>query len=718
MKQPTRNITTTATAGRSAFLFKLFQQALLGSGLFALSIGGAIANTLQDISYASMSGNAVQITLQLAEPASEPMVFTIDNPARIALDLVDTENMLSNKSDSIGVGVVSSYSSAAAKGRTRVVLNLSRMTTYETKTDGNTITVTLGSSASQTVDNLASPVISDVAPRGSGIRNIDFSRGEKGEGLIHIKLPSAKTSVDMRQEGDKLVVEFIATTLPQQLQRKLDVKDFATPVHEIDTFNKGGNTRMEIKLDVQNEHLAYQSNEDFIIEVKPLSVAQEEAARRKGNEYIGEKLSLNFQDIEVRSVLQLLADFTGLNVVVSDTVGGNLTLRLKNVPWDQALDIILRTKGLAQRQTGNVVLIAPAAEIANAERLELQAAQQVRELEPLTAEFIAINYADAADISTIISSEGSSLLSTRGSITVDPRTNTLLVRETASQIAEIRSLIAVLDVPVRQVLIESRIVSATDDFSKSLGVQFGFSKQGTINGEVQDIPLDGVSSKASYVVGGNQANGFTGLARQTGIDVDGSEGLLVDLPSTLGGAGIGLALGRVGSHILQLELSAMQAEGRGEVISNPRLITADKNPATIEAGVQIPYQEASSSGATTTSFQDAVLSLSVTPQITPDNRVIMDLDISKDAVSATTVQGVPAVNTQSLTTQVIVDNGETVVLGGVYERSSAEAVNRVPFFSDLPYVGWAFKNKLTTDSKSELLIFVTPKILKDESRLN
>jgi type IV pilus assembly protein PilQ len=337
----------------------------------------------------------------------------------------------------------------------------------------------------------------------------------------------------------------------------------------------------------------------------------------------------------------------------------------------------------------------------------------VRELEPLTSEFIPINYANAADIQSIINSEGATLLTGRGSITVDPRTNTLLVRETASQIAEIRGLIAELDVPVRQVLIESRIVSATDDFSKSLGVRFGYENQGLVNSQAGDVQW--TQGNKSYALGGSLAGTTTGAGNPTGTLGD---NLLVDLPSTLAGGSVGLALGTIGSYLLQLELSAMQSEGRGEVISNPRLVTADKTQATIESGVQIPYQEASSSGATSTSFQNAVLSLGVTPQITPDNRVIMDLAVNKDAVSTTTVNGVPAINTQNITTQVVVDNGETVVLGGVYERTSSEAVSRVPFFSDLPYVGWAFRNKLTSDNKSELLIFVTPKILKDESQLN
>lgn len=686
---------------------------------FSLAAG---ANALKGISYASLPNDMVQVALELSETADEPLVFTIDNPARIALDLKETTNELSPKSDNTTIGVVTGYSTAEANGRTRVVINLSQMTTYDATVDGNTVLLKLGNPTGATVDNITSPVTrhanSGVATENS-IRDISFERGRSGEGLVRVLLPNAKTSVDLRQEGDKLVVDILGTKLPAALQRNLDVTDFSTPVYEIKSVQNAANTRMEIKLDVQNEHLAYQSNEEFIIEVKPLSVAQAEAAKKDKDQYTGEKLSLNFQDIEVRSVLQLLADFTGLNVVVSDTVGGNLTLRLQNVPWDQALDIILRTKGLAKRQTGNVMLIAPAAEIANAERLELEAAQQVRELEPLQIEYINVNYADVNDLLTILTSDEAGLLDERGSIATDPRTNTLIVRSTASQIVQIRSLIAQLDIPVKQVLIESRVVSATDDFSKSLGVQFGFSRRDLINSEPGTTPFtanaDGEQPR-SFVIGGREP-GDTNVGI-TGFNDGTNEAYLVNLPSTLTGASVGLALGKIGTYILQLELSALQAEGRGEVISSPRLVTAANNSATIATGVQIPFQEASSSGATSTSFQDAVLSLDVTPQITPDNKIIMDLQVNRDSVSTTTVNGVPAVNTQSVSTQVIVDNGETVVLGGVYERTVSEAVNRVPFFSDLPYVGWAFRNKLNSDNKSELLIFVTPKILREESQIN
>lgn len=697
----------------------LFRRILLGAALVVAGVNAAIANTLQDISYFSLSGDTVRVTLRLSEPAAEPEVFTIDNPARIALDLPGTSNVLSSRSGSIGIGVVNGFSSAEAGGRTRVVLNLSQMTTYKTQVSDNAVIITLGNLEGQIADTVIGSVANQSPSEGSdnSIQKVDFRRGEEGEGLIQVTLPSANTFVDMRQEGSKLVIDFISTRLPQSLQRTLDVKDFATPVHEVRTFSEGKNTRMEIKLDPLNEHLAYQSNEDFVIEVKPLTAAQEEVAKRKGR-FFGEKLSLNFQNIEVRSALQLLADFTGLNVIVSDTVSGSLTLRLKDVPWDQALDIILRTKGLAQRQTGNVILIAPAAEVANTERLELEAVQQVRELEPLIAEFIPINYADAGDIQGIIQSDGAALLSDRGGISVDERTNTLLVRETASRIDEVRALITELDVPIKQVLIESRIVSATDDFTKGIGVRFGFNKQRLINSRPGETKWSPGNKSASYAIGGSLEELNPSPDGSTADEL--GQNLLVDLPSSAVGGRIGLAVGKIGSYVLQLELSAMQTEGRGEVISNPRLVTADKKQASIKAGVQIPYQEAASSGATSISYQDAALSLDVTPQITPDNRIIMDLAVSRDTVGQVLggAGGAPSVDTQSLETQVVVDNGETVVLGGVYERTVDETLSRVPFFSDLPYIGWAFRRSRNVDNKTELLIFVTPKILQEESQLN
>jgi len=673
----------------------------------------AIANSLEDVSFASLPGEKVQMTLTLSGPASEPLTFSIDNPARIALDLLNTTNNLSARSKSVGVGMIRSMNTAEAKGRTRVVVNLAKVVPYDAKVDGNKIIVTLGGAAdtASAVVSTTTSIVSTSKPSGAGVSNVDFRRGKNGEGVIYITLPSKKTLVDMREEDGRLLIDIQNTPLPVRLERTLDVTDFATPVLTIDSFGRGTGTRIEVALTGDYEHLAYQSNNLYTIEVKPVTEDEEALAARKKQEYTGERLSLNFQDIEVRAVLQLLADFTGLNVVVSDTVTGSLTLRLRNVPWDQALDIILKTKGLDRRQTGNVMLVAPSAEIAAQEKLELEASRQIVELAPLRSEFIQINYAKASDLATLLKSSENRLMSERGNVTIDDRTNTLLVQDSSEKLGEIRRLIKTLDIPIRQVLIESRIVIANDDFSKALGVRFGFARS-----ELPESTLFGENTQ--YTVGGLQT-GTLAPSTVTGFETpggSGNEGLLVDLPTSRIGlastASIGLAVGRLGSYFLQLELQAAQAEGRGEVISSPRLVTSDQKEAVIRQGVEIPYQQASSSGATTTAFKSAVLELKVKPQITPDDRVILDLSVSKDAVGSL-FGGIPSINTQKVTTQVLVNNGETVVLGGVYERTKNEAVERVPFFSDLPYVGWAFRSKFNRDDKTELLVFVTPKIIKE-----
>jgi type IV pilus assembly protein PilQ len=447
------------------------------------------------------------------------------------------------------------------------------------------------------------------------------------------------------------------------------------------------------------ETLAYQSDDLFTLDVKPITESELDEAREKKEKFIGERLSLNFQNIEVRAVLQLIADFTGLNLVASDTVGGNLTLRLKNVPWDQALDIILKTKGLAMRQTGNVMLVAPSEEIAAREKLELEAQKQIEELAPLRSEFIQVNYAKAATIASLLKAEGNSLMTERGNVSVDDRTNTLLVRDTVQALDGIRSLVSTLDIPVRQVLIESRIVIADDTFNRDLGVRFGVSKTTETGGDT------------TYTFGGGQP-GNVDFGDTVSFNTNGQENFIVDLP--IGGpAAIGkFAVIDIPDFLLHLELQAAQAEGRGEVLSNPRVITSNQKEAVIEQGTEIPFQEASSSGATSTSFKKAVLSLRVTPQITPDDRVIMDLNVNQDTVGQE-FGGIPSVNTRSINTQVLVDNGDTVVLGGIFEQTKREDQEKVPFFGDLPYFGWLFKSTSVRDDKTELLIFVTPKIIKD-----
>jgi type IV pilus assembly protein PilQ len=653
-------------------------------GWLSPALAATTGNTLKAVDFAALPGNKAQITLTMSNSAPAPLSFTIDNPARIALDFPDTSNGLSERSQPIGIGMAESMTVVEAQGRTRVVVNLIDMVPYEAHADGNKIILTVQSAGSE--QSAAQAAVSSAAGGAvDRLDNIDFRRGEDGQGRIIVSLSNPSIPVDMQQEGDKIVLDFYRAELPQELERRLDVLDFATPVKTIDTYTKGSNVHMVITPMGEYDYIAYQSDNQFTVEVKALT--REEVEERKKDEfgYSGERLSLNFQDIEVRSVLQLIADFTGINVVVSDTVGGSLTLRLKNVPWDQALDIILKTKGLAMRQTGNVMLIAPSEEIAAREKLELESQKQIEELEPLYSEFIQINYAKADVIATLLKSPETSLLSERGMVTTDERTNTLLVQDTAAKLVEIRKLVARLDIPVRQVLIESRIVVANNDFSRDLGVQFGMTRTGDTGGY-------------DYVVSGNQGGG-----------------LLVDLPVP---ATSGIALGVIGDNfLLDLELSAMEAEGQGEVISNPRVLTSNQKAAYIETGTEIPYQESTSSGATSTSFKKAVLSLQVTPQITPDDRIFLDLVVNKDSVGEETSDGIPTIDTNEIGTQVLVDNGETLVLGGVYEHENRKTVNRVPFFGELPLVDWMFKNTIRTNNKAELLIFVTPKIVKEDLRI-
>ena len=672
------------------------------------------AVTLDDISYSVLPGERVQLKIELSEAMQgEPLSFTIDNPARIALDFPNTSlGSGVSKNQSIDVGVAHSVSAVEAAGRTRVVLNLVKSVPYEVDVQGSSVTVTLGGSVSSSAA-VSSGGTSYISETGSSIEGIDFRRGDDGEGRVIITLSDPSISVDMNREGGKIVLDFIGASLPLELDRKLDVVDFATPVKEVDTTSSKNGTRMQISTTTQNyDHLAYQSENTFIVEVRPLD-AQEQAAMKEQVGFTGERLSLNFQDIEVRAVLQLIADFTGLNLVASDTVSGNVTLRLKNVPWDQALDIILRSKGLGMRQIDNVIMVAPNAEITAREQLELEASKQVEELAPLHTEFMQVNYAKAIDLAVLIKAEENSLLSERGSVTIDERTNTLIVQDVANSLENIRQMILKLDIPIRQVLIESRIVNADESFAKDLGVRFGYAKNTKQANAItrEDIgrhPIDPVAIFTGSEAG--NVNGTGGTARE------GIENLLVDLPSLAAGAGASLIVGKIGSYLLQLELTAMIAEGRGEDIASPKVITSNQHKATISSGVEIPYQSGSSAEGFTTEFKEALLSLDVTPQITPDDRVLLDLSVSQDSPGIPIGGDIP-INTRKVTTQVMVDNGETVVLGGVYTRAKNHAVDRVPFFGDLPYVGFLFKRTTESESKSELLIFVTPKILKENLQI-
>ncbi len=611
------------------------------------SLGTAIAqepsNSLIDIEVLALPGNEIQLRLVLSKPAPKPLTFTIDQPARIALDLADTSLALGSRRRDVNIGALDTVLVAEAGGRTRVVLNLDKIVPYRTRVQGNSVYITLSAGSGAAITQFAAAAVAEspsrtgsqfAAPQGGrSVENIDFRRTESGGGRVIIQLSDAGIPVDVRQEGGSIVVNFVGTSLPDSLMKRLDVLDFGTPVRTIDALRVGKDTRLVISALGPFEELAYQSDKVFSVEVHPVAEEQDDRPATlysQKREYTGERLTLNFQDIDSRAVLQLLADISGRNIVVSDTVQGNVTLRLQNVPWDQALDIVLATKGLDMRQNGNVIIVAPAQEIAAREKADLEARQQIQQLEPLLSEFVQVNYAKAGDLADLISGGGdNSLLSDRGTVGIDERTNTLLVQDTSENISNIRRLVTTLDIPVRQVLIESRIVIVTDDYRRDLGIQWG----ATIVSDQSDhlIALSGNATGTDDIVNSaldNQA--ATGSFFPVNIP-DLTDRFMVSLPVAAPAGSFGLAV--LGDdYLVDLELSAVQAEGRGEVISSPRVITANQKEAQITQGVEIPYQEASSSGATTTRFKEAVLSLTVTPQITPDDRIIMDLHVTKDSV--------------------------------------------------------------------------------------
>ena len=687
---------------------------LLTLALFTsrMVIAGPVA--LEKIEYASLPGNKVQIELSLNGSGVMPKSFSTDNPARIAIDLPGVSNQSGKQSMSINVGRASSVRAVEAGGRTRVVVNLTELAPYETKVDGDKIYLVISGSAltSAPISSASNVAMASDSPATMrSLSSVDFRRGEEGEGRVLVSLSQPGIVIDVQDKGGKVIVNFEDTQLPSELSRRLDVLDFATPVKTIDTSPSGTGTKMVITPVGTYEFLSYQMDRMLTIEFKPVTKQQQDAELANKFPYTGEKLSLNFQDIEVRSVLQLLADFTDMNLVASDSVGGSVTLRLNDVPWDQALDIILKSKGLAKREVGNVLMVGPAGEIAAQEKLELESQKQVKELAPLFSEFIEISYAKASDIATLLRSKESdnTILSPRGGVTIDARTNTLLIQDTAEKLAEVRKIINRLDKPVRQVMIESRIVIANDDFTRDLGVRFG---------------LSGIDQSGDSLVFGG--GGLPGTVSPGGVGPiyevpagSGTESLLVDIPANSPAGAVQFVLGKIGSSLLQLELSALQTEAKGEVVSSPRVITSDQTTATISQGVEIPFQEASSSGATSTSFEEAELKLEVTPHITPDDRINMELIVTKDSPDFSNVQpgGVP-INTQEVETTVLVDNGETVILGGIYEKDQSHSQRKVPFFGDLPAVGFLFKKDFKQDNNRELLFFITPKILKENLSVN
>lgn len=696
---------------------KSLTSALLALILACLANLASAANvTLQKIDFASLSGDRVEMRLEFDGTPPDPRSYTIDDPARITLDLFDVVSGLDSKYHNLGVGNARSVTVLEAGDRTRVVVNLTEMVNYSTEVDGNTLYVMLGSGGTgfaqhDTIDSGSSFSKSATAttdPSQRSVTNVDFRRGEMGEGRIEISLSQPDVEIDIAQQGNNVRVNLANASIPGSLQRRLDVVDFATPVHIIDALPDGEGTTIFIEAEGTYDYLAYQADNKLVLDFKPVTEDEAEKRLKTKFPYNGEKLSLNFQDIEVRSVLQLIADFTNLNLVASDTVDGRITLRLQNVPWDQALDLILKTKGLDKRQVGNVLMVAPADEIANRERLELENSRQVAELAPLRTEFVQVNYAKAAKISELLSAE-QGLLSARGSVSVDERTNTLLIQDTAAKLDAIRSALTYLDIPVRQVVIEARVVIASTDFERNLGIKWGGGTTYS-RGDTQ------------YSAGGSQATlgdlNPTGSARLNEVTpktIGFPEGLVVDMG--VANATTTFALGLLTDEgLLELELSALESDGLTEVVSQPKLVTADGQTARIESGVEIPYQEASSSGATSVSFKDAVLALEVTPQITPDDRIIMDLKVNKDSVGEI-FAGVPSVDTREIQTQVLVENGETIVLGGVYETESIDQTSKTPLLGDIPFLGRLFKRTEKSEEKTELLIFITPKLVKDSLSL-
>ena len=690
----------------------------------ALAADNATNNRLEAVDVQTLPGQQLQLTLRLSAPATEPLSFTIDNPARISFDLAKTALGLPSRRIDVRAAGVDSILAAEANGRTRLVLNLDKLQPYQTRVQGNNIVIMIGNGTQQTAAAAGSKpraaASTASAAMGDGtrsIRTIDFRRGGEGAGRVVVQLSDPRTPINLRQLGNQIVVDFANTDLPKNLMRRYDAMDFATPVSSFDVTRVGADSRVVINATGDYEQLAYQSDDQYVIEVQPRRKVNGPVEEKR--EYTGERLTLNFQDIETRAVLQLLADASGQNIVVSDTVNGSVTLRLQNVPWDQALDIVLKTKGLDKRRQDNVIIVAPAAELATQEKADLAAKKDLQELAPLRSEYLQVNYAKAQDLAELIKSQGGSLLSTRGNVAVDERTNTLLLQDTADKLADIRRLVGTLDIPVRQVLIEARIVVVNDSFKRDLGVRAGYT--GTRNNGNDGIfTTSGSLESTGTSLDSALRNLQGGTNSPYPVSVPGGSSAPqrynVNLP-VANPAGR-LAFMVLGSdYIVDLELSAAQAEGRGEIISSPRVITANQKEASIEQGVEIPYQEAASSGATTISFKKAVLALKVTPQITPDNRIILDLNVKKDSVGQVVVTSggvnVPSIDTREISTQVLVNDGQTVVLGGILETTRRDTETKVPFIGDIPVLGRLFKTTSKQNDKAELLIFVTPKILRE-----
>lgn len=704
----------------------------------ALSVQVAFAAervSLNQVLSVSLPNNETELRLVFDGTPPAPQAYQIERPARLVLDLPQTKSGLASRYQNLTTKHARSLTVIDNQELTRLVINLVETGGYTTRVEGNTLILkmgapTLGAAVSVSNPNRVAAVPTPVAApvttgqrAGLEVLDIDFRRGSGGDGQVLVNLSDASIPVDVQQQGSKVVARFLGTRLPERLRRRLDVNDFATPIKVVDAYNEGNNGIIVIQPQGDFEYLAYQADNKLTISVKPQT--KDPVKRREAPTYTGQKLSLNFQDIEVRSVLQLIADFTGFNLVASDTVNGRITIRLQNVPWDQALEIILKTKGLDKRKSGNVIMIAPAAEIAAREKLEIEANQQVEQLAPLRTEYIQLSYAKATDIQNLITSGrnngnsnrgGSSavgdanvgsLLSARGTMSIDARTNTLIIQDTATKIDSIRELIEKLDVPIKQVMIEARIVRATDAFSKELGVKWG-------------VLTDGIATNRHLLVGGSdttlfdlrdpEENDFGGVS----YTIERPTNLNVDLGVTSTGASkIAFGLISMSDVMLDLELSALQADGKGEIVATPKVLTTDKQKARIAAGTQIPYQTATSSGATAIQFINAELSLEVTPSITPDGRIGMELFVNSDSPGEVQATGVRAIDTNRVATNVLVDDGQTVVLGGIFQNQTSNSTSKTPFLGDLPYVGRLFKKDVQSNNKQELLIFVTPRLVNN-----
>ncbi len=691
-----------------------------GSALFAIALLlisplAAAKVAVEDISFNSRPGSKFEIRLQFDGPPPVPEAYTIERPARIAMDLPETSSSLDEKKYALPYGNATGVVVLESGDRTRMIVNLVKLVPYTTRVDGNMLIVEVGNEgADDYLKPVADPfqIDTEVAtsddPR-TEIEELEFQRSEDGEGRLMLTLSDPKVDVNVYSEGGLVKVEFLDATAVEGILRRYDVTDFATPVSEIEVSPTENGIMLSLDATGDYDYLAYQTDEQYVVAVKPLTQRDVEARKKEFN-YVGDRLSLNFQDIEVRAVLQLIADFTELNLVASDTVTGRITLRLQNVPWDQALELVLKTKGLDKRQMGNVMMVAPAAEIAERERQEIEANRQIAELAPLQTEFIRIRYANAGNIVSLLTAgageEAGAMVSGRGSLLVDERTNSLIITDTAAHLAEIRGLIDRVDIPIRQVMIEARIVIASTDVSEELGIRWG---GGAL--DVSDDSITSFSGDLDSVVNLNQS---ITAGEDPVLNFPGA--LLVDLgvANPTGSFAVGYTSNDL---FLTAELSALESQGNGEVVSQPKVITGDKQQANIKSGTEVPFQQTAPNGQTTVNFKEAVLSLDVTPNITPDDRIILDLVINQDSVGELVPSGfggfIPSIDTTELTTQVLVGNGETVVLGGVFQTEDLESVSKVPFLGDIPYLGPFFRNINNSSTKTETLIFITPRILAE-----